>query len=506
MNSSRRSFRIFLTTAVCAFPFAQLTAEVLLPNIFSDHMVLQRGQSNRIWGKASPSEVVTVTIADQIHQVVASEAGTWEVVLDPLEVGPPLELAVRGSNELKIKDILVGEVWVCAGQSNMRWEVRKAANYDVELLTADFPEIRMINFPNQGSTEPIWSHSKAKWVTCSPETVGRFSAVGYYFGRQIHEIIHAPVGLINNSWGGASCETWIDIERLKSDEMTKPLVDRYDQEARKITLLKAKANLTADEERKLTEMERFHLSNKRPSTALNGVLKSHIGYGIRGVAWYQGESNTSRAYQYRTLFPMLIESWRDGWQQGAFPFYWVQLADHRKEQQEPVESEWAELREAQSLTQQKVPNTGQAVIIDLGEGNNIHPTNKREVGLRLARWALARDYGIDVPCQSPVCESVQFKAGRANLKFSDVDGGWNAFDTNTPKGFAIAGEDKKFEWAQAKILEDDSIEVWSDHVQNPIAVRYAWANNPICNLYDQAGLPLTPFRTDDWAGATSGRR
>ena len=239
-----------------------------------------------------------------------------------------------------------------------------------------------------------------------------------------------------------------------------------------------------------------------PRISTTGVLKSHLGYGIRGAIWYQGESNASRAYQYRDLFPLMISNWREEWGQGDFPFYWVQLADFRNETAEPGESSWAELREAQTMTMDKLANTGEAVIIDIGEGYDIHPKNKQAVGRRLARWALAKDYGIDVPCQSPRYKSMDKSGNKITLTFDHVGTGWRPFDVREPRGFAIAGNDKAFVWAQAKILKDGRIEVLSDRVADPVAVRYGWADNPVVNMFNNAGLPLTPFRTDEWPGMT----
>ena len=235
------------------------------------------------------------------------------------------------------------------------------------------------------------------------------------------------------------------------------------------------------------------------------MLKPTIGYGIKGAIWYQGETNAGRAYQYRDLFPLMIKSWRDEWGVGDFPFYYVQLADFMNEKPEPADSAWAELREAQTMTMSKLPNTGQAVIIDIGEGYDIHPRNKQDVAKRLARWALAKDYGIDVPYQSPTYKAMEKKDEKVVVSFDHIKGGLRPFDVqDRPKGFAIAGEDKKFVPAKAKVVgkDKDKVEVSSESVKNPVAVRYAWADNPICNLYDRDGLPVTPFRTDDWPGVT----
>jgi sialate O-acetylesterase len=242
--------------------------------------------------------------------------------------------------------------------------------------------------------------------------------------------------------------------------------------------------------------------NSRPGNIYNGVLKPTIGYGIRGVIWYQGESNAGRAFQYRDLFPLMIQSWREEWGQGNFPFYWVQLADFLRESSEPRDSAWAELREAQTMTLSRLPFTGQAVIIDIGEGRDIHPKNKRDVALRLARWALARDYGIAVSHQSPTYKAMARQGNRVELTYDHAGQGLRAFDVADPRGFAIAGSDRKFVWANARITGPATVEVWSDQVADPVSVRYAWADNPVCNLYSADGLPATPFRTDDWPGVT----
>ena len=243
--------------------------------------------------------------------------------------------------------------------------------------------------------------------------------------------------------------------------------------------------------------------NARPGNLYNGQLKPVIGYGIRGAIWYQGESNAGRAYQYRDMFPLMIQTWRDLWQQGDFSFYWVQLADFLAEPAQPGDSAWAELREAQTMTQ-KLPKTGQAVIIDLGEANDIHPVNKEDVGERLARLALARDYGIQIANRSPEYKSMEKQGNKIILTFDYAGDRLKPFDVNEIRGFAIAGPDQKFVVAQAKIVENDKtkVEVWSDQVADPAAVRYAWADNPVCNLRSANGLPVTPFRTDDWPGLT----
>jgi sialate O-acetylesterase len=477
-------------------------AEVKLPNIFTDHMVLQQAQKNKVWGTAAAGEAVTVTIDKQSHKAMPAADGSWSVMLDPLPVGGPYVLSAKGSNEVKIDDVLVGEVWICSGQSNMQWSVNISNDPDLERLSAKYPKIRMINFPQIGVQEPIWSHPDRKWQLCTPDTVNGFSAVGYFFARQLHQTIDVPIGMINNAWGGSACEAWIRRDILAAHEKYKPLMDRWAQMEAQFKELSGNTDLNEDQKKQLNALKGQMGGNSRPGNIYNGVLKSHVGYGIKGAIWYQGESNAGRAYQYRDLFPLMIQNWRDEWGQGDFSFYWVQLADFLAENPTQFDSAWAELREAQTMTMARLPKTGEAVIIDIGEGKDIHPKNKVDVGRRLARWALAKDYGIKIPYHSPQYKSMEKLGNKIVLAFDYVDGGWRPFDVNEPRGFAIAGEDKKFVWGTAKILDDGRIEVSAAGIDNPAAARYGWADNPVVNMYNGAGLPLTPFRTDDWPGVT----
>lgn len=479
-------------------------ADVSVSAIFADHMVLQRDHANPVWGHAEPGEKVTVSIADQKHEATADDDGHWRVTLDAMTVGKPLTMVIEGKNRIEISDVLIGEVWLCSGQSNMQWSVRMTNNADLEQLTANYPNIRLITVPNVGSQEPQ-EDFKGQWVACSSETVGTFSAVGYYFGRQLHQSLGVPIGLINNAWGGSSCEAWVDVERLKADEQFAPLLQRWSQQEKQLEELTEQAKDDPEKKKQLAKLQGTMRGQHRPANLYCGVLNPVIGYGIRGAIWYQGESNASRAYQYRTLFPMMIQAWRDDWKQGDFPFYWVQLADFTNEVSEPGDSDWAELREAQTMTMDKLSNTGEAVIIDLGEGRDIHPRNKQDVAKRLSRWPLAKEYGLDIEYQSPRFKEMKVEQGKAMLTI-DFAGkeGLYTFDVPTVLGFTIAGEDKKFVNANAKLVGKDKIEVWSDEVSEPVAVRYAWANNPIANVVTRStGMPLTPFRTDDWEGVTA---
>lgn len=498
--------QVWLACWLVAMAAATAMADVKLPNIFGRHMVLQQGQKNKVWGLASAGEVVTVSIDKQSHKATAGADGKWQVMLEPLPVGGPYTLTVKGKNEISLDDVLVGEVWICSGQSNMQWSVNASNDPDLERAAAKFPKLRMINFPQIGSQEPIWSHDDRQWQVCSPETIGNWSAVGYFFGRQLHLTLDVPVGMINNAWGGSACEAWINRDLLTKTPLFQPLMERWILNEKTFAELSKKSDLTEDQKKQLAGLQNQMRGNARPGNIYNGVLQSHLGYGIRGAIWYQGESNAGRAYQYRDLFPLMIQNWRDEWGQGDFPFYWVQLADFMAEKPEPADSAWAELREAQTMTMKRLKNTGEAVIIDIGEGKDIHPKNKVDVGRRLARWALAETYKVPgISCRSPLYKSMEKQANKIVLTFENVApaaNGWRPFDVNEPRGFAIAGEDRKFVWAKAKILPDGRIEVWADSVKEPVAVRYGWADNPVVNMYSSAGLPLTPFRTDDWPGVT----
>jgi sialate O-acetylesterase len=502
----------FALAALLAGFWAPARADVKLPAIFGNHMVLQRDQKDRVWGWADPGEEVTVTIKDQSKTAKAGPDGKWQVALDLLPTGGPYTMTVKGKNTLTFSDILAGEVWICSGQSNMQMSVGGSNDADLEIRAANFPGIRLITVPNRGTQEPQ-KDFHGKWELCSPHTVGGFSAVGFFFGRQLNQTLGVPIGLINDAWGGSACEAWIPRERLAADSEYKPLIEHWEQIEKDYPQNKkahqewqAAASKARAEGKKLPREPHnpdgdMH-GNFRPGNIYNGVLLPTIGYGIKGAIWYQGESNAGRAYQYRDLFPLMIQTWRNLWGQGDFSFYWVQLADYMNERSEPAESEWAELREAQTMTLKKLPHTGEAVIIDIGEGKNIHPRNKQDVGKRLARWALAKDYGLEIPSQSPTYKSMEKQGNKIVLTFDHVDGGFRPFDVNDPRGFSIAGSDRKFVKAQAKVAGHDEIEVWSDKVSEPVAVRYAWADNPVCNLYSAAGLPTTPFRTDAWPGVT----
>lgn len=488
-----------LALAICLpIGSSRSRADVTMPSIFGSHMVLQRDQEDKVWGWAEPGEEIKVEIAVQAKTTKADDEGNWSVQLDPMPAGGPHTLTVKGKNTLSFEDVLVGEVWLCSGQSNMEWPVGRSDDPDLEILTANFPQIRLISVPRVGTQEPQ-KDFEGKWELCSPETVKDFSAVGFFFGRRLHQALDVPIGLIDDAWGGSAAEAWVRRDILEQDPKYQDLLASWKEREARYEEVKDE---DSQESKSLANQMR---GNARPGNIYNGVLKPTIGYGIRGAIWYQGESNADRAYQYRDLFPLMIQSWREEWGIGDFPFYWVQLADFLAEQPLPTESAWAELREAQTMTLDRLPNTGQAVIIDLGEGRDIHPRNKQGVANRLVRWALAKDYGIEVPHQSPTYKSLETRGNIVTVTFDHVgEGGLYAFDTPEVLGFTLAGEDEFFHPAQAKIVAPNQVEVWSDEVAKPVAVRYGWADNPVVNLYDRNGLPVTPFRTDDWPGLTAG--
>ena len=509
--------------ALAALAVPSTRANVRLPSLFTSHMVLQRDRPNPVWGWADPGEAIIATLAGQTYRTTAdATSGRWQVKLDPLPAGGPHTLVIHGRNTVTLDDILVGEVWVCSGQSNMQWPVAASNDADLEIRTANFPRIRLLTVPQVGTQVPQ-DDFEGTWHVCTPETVRDFSAVGFFCGRLLHQTLDVPIGLIDNSWGGSAAEAWVRKEVLAGFDRYQPLLARW-------TEAEAKADEAAAMAEYENQLKAWNVANasakaegrpqpprpKSPNTGLagqgrpanlyNGVLHPILGCAIRGAIWYQGESNAGRAYQYRHLFPLMIQLWRDEWKQGDFPFYWVQLADFMDEKPDPTDSSWAELREAQTMTLTALPNTGEAVIIDIGEGRDIHPRNKQDVAKRLARWALAKDYGLALPYRSPTFKSQETKDGKIVLTFDYVGGGLYAFDVKDPVGFAIAGEDRKFVWAKAHIVAPDKVEVWNDAVTQPVAVRYAWADNPVCNLRSKEGLPATPFRTDDWPGVTANSR
>ena len=668
---------VLLVCASCVTPVSTGQAKMgglELPAIFSDNMVLQRNMRVPVWGTDTPGSVVNVTLTDRNpyggarrarETTLAKADGSWRVDLPVGEAGGPYILEVAGSRTLTFDNVMSGEVWLCSGQSNMQFSVNGAINAEAEMAAADYPDIRLVTVPRRPEAHPQKDADIDGWKVCRPDTVPSFSAVGYFFGRDLHEALEGvPIGLINSSYGGTPVEAWTSAGSLQTvPEMADALNQldaafstpekaqaQYEQAYAKFmdNAYAKDAGFTPSREAQWaapdldlgewqamtlpvlwestgykdfdgwmwfrrdvdlpagwagkdltlslgpindmdiawfngTEVGRFEIpdsvetprvytvpgelvqagqntitvrvydmggnggiwgqpeemslqpaaaggdapislagvwrnrvgvalqdvgtppqltlgrNQNLPSALYNGMIHPLVPYGMRGAIWYQGESNAGRAYQYRTLFPLLIQDWRNIWGQGDLPFYFVQLANFFEREAEPSEHSWAELREAQALAL-TLPNTGMATAIDIGEAADIHPKNKQELGRRLALGALANVYGQDVVHSGPMLHSSRVEDNRIRLVFDHVDSGLEVHGEELA-GFAIAGEDRNFVWANAEIQGNDVV-VWNDAIANPVAVRYGWAANPVITLYNKAGLPAPPFRTDDWPGTT----
>lgn len=658
--------RAVMMGALLLFLTMRASAEVSLPAVFSDHMVLQRDSIAPIWGIAAAGEKVTVRLDRQTRRAVAGADGRWMAKLKLKQAGGPFTLTIQGTNTLTVNDVMVGEVWLCAGQSNMAKAVQEAADWEAEAARADYPQIRMLTVDPLATSVPA-DNVLGQWQVCTPQVAEDFSATAYYFARELHRALKVPIGILQASWGGSQVEAWlppasltghpelhlqldtalprVDFTRavaLQQEQMHNLMTwgprgparwgitqswekpEFHDAEwptmdlpviwdritpslgdvggawfRREVTipaawqgrelmlklgriafmdttywngvpvghlgfdnrlvvscgdsrrryrvpgaLVQAGRNVIAvhvinpgywgsyggitepplslgpvdapqeaiplsgpwryQVEFRRTERELMSTTATPPGTIpgyavaslYHGMLAPLIPYGIKGVAWYQGESNSERPYQYRALLPVMIEGWRAAWGQGDFPFLIVQLPGFRPRQPEPGESNWALLRESQWQTVAAVPNCGIVPTIDIGDAEDIHPKNKQEVGRRLALAAQAVAYHQTVQAGGPRFQKMTVEEGAIRLAFSPPTGGLVARD-GPLQGFAIAGEDRHFVWAQARI-EGDTVVVSHPQVLHPVAVRYAWADNPPGNLFNQAGLPAFPFRTDNW--------
>lgn len=639
---------------------------ISLNPLFSNNMVLQQKQDISIWGTAEPGGEVLVVLDEQQKKGTADDDGNWKVALSPVTAGGPYELVISGEETHKIKNVMVGEVWICSGQSNMEMAVDAEGgsinNSKEEVANANYPNIRLLMVDKVMGITPQENIVSAGWKECSPETIPNFSAVAYLFGRHLYNELNVPIGLIETAWGGTVVEAWTSANSLKNineyvDEINALGLNSNEEEEKEISYNKVqkawidevneklgeagiltrgynsygynsknwntldvpktwekqnikfdgvmwvKKDITIPSEwlgKELTlnlgpindfditwfngelvgsmpsvgmfrsytipkelvkagkneitvlildignnggiygepenttigysEVSTISLAGKwkykkdnfdpsilsqppewpgvaeqnRPTVLYNSMIHPLLSYGIQGAIWYQGEGNAERAYQYRTLFKNLILNWRDVWDEGEFPYLFVQLANFKDVKQQPAEDSWAELREAQTMALE-LPNTGMAVTIDIGEAKDIHPKNKQDVGKRLALNALATVYGKDIPYSGPMYKSMKIEGNKIRLQFNHVNKGLKTKGNEKLKGFSIAGKDKKFVWAKAKI-EGNEIVVSNSQIKNPVAVRYGWAANPICNLYNGAELPASPFRTDDWRGITYGKK
>ena len=648
----RKFKRTYLTALVLFFSSFIVSAKVSLPHFFSDNLVLQRDQPIKIWGLADKNEMVTVTLDGIIQKTTAGKDGKWKLEMPAMKYGGPYEIKVEGNaNTIVLKNILIGDVWICSGQSNMEFNLSGDLTAKEAIKSSGNSKIRLLTIPKTIQTREQFDVEPTQWVVCNPETSATFSAVGYFFGKKLQEDLDVPIGLINSSWGGTDIETWTSWEASMNNDQYAPFKEEtvekavgfstenmnrfkaamendpamnkkwYDPAVNvkgwqnmdvpkawdgdlgnedgiiwfrkeielpadaegvegtiqlgaiddeditwvngqavgsiglwianrnyKITpgILKAGKNVitvrvkdtgstggmfgSADQLYLEVKGTKYPLAgdwdykpsvlssdfgfagkgtgpNSFASLLYNGMIHPLVGYGIKGVIWYQGENNAGDAYRYRSLFPNMINDWRKQWGYD-FPFLWVQLASFMALDDQPKESEWAELREAQNMTL-NLPQTGQAVITDIGEAFDIHPKNKKDVGYRLAQLALNIAYGEDVLPSGPVFDKMEKVGTQIVLRFSETGDGLSTSDRNkygNVSGFAIAGSDRKFVWAQACIRNQNEVVVFSDKVKEPVAVRYGWANNPIeINLVNSDGLLASPFRTDGWKGITEGK-
>lgn len=633
--------------------------------LFTDNMVLQQKQDITIWGTAKPEGDVTVIFNDQNKKTSVDENGNWEVVLKPVPAGGPYKLEIKGKETLEINNVMVGEVWICSGQSNMEMPIfsgwSEINDAKQEIASANYPDLRIIMVEKNSSNQPIDNFKSSGWKVSSPESIPNFSAVAYFFGRKLQKELNVPIGLIQTAWGGTVVEAWTSGESLKNNKDFKEAVeiialDETSEEAKKLIAQKRKEGWPGEIEKILknsgsfdqgfqnfdnntknwktmklptiwektgmkvdgivwfskniqipdswqggdltlhlgkindfdntwfngvrvgqgidvTDLRVYNIPKKlvkkgnnkivvqvldignngglygpedqmkilakndslsligdwkykidpikldlnkipekpnnnsgvnRPTVLYNAMINPLLNYSIKGAIWYQGESNAGRAYQYRGLFKTLIKDWRSKWNQGDFPFYFVQLANFMEVKPNPEDDAWAELREAQTMALE-LPNTGMAVAIDIGDATDIHPTNKQDVGNRLALNALAKDYKKDITFSGPVYKAMQINGDAIEIEFDHVDKGLKTRDNKKLVGFEIAGADKLFVWADAKIV-DNKVVVSSKKIKKPVAVRYAWAANPVCNLYNNADLPASPFRTDKWPGITINKK
>src|SRR5436190_3180782 len=499
--------RTILVAFIVAFSALATRAEVRLHNLFTDHMVLQQGTSVPIWGWADDGEKVTVEFAGQKASATARN-GRWMVKLKNLKPGAPETLKVssthNGKNTLiQVSDVLVGEVWLASGQSNMEWPLNKSFGSNKDIDSSANANTRLFTVPKLKLNSPT-NNVNARWRECGPDTVPGFSAVAYYFARDLQKALGVPVGVIHTSWGGSPAEVWIREDLMAGDkEYKRDILENYPIEMQKLPgRITQWEKEKADAAKAGTNFLKGKPSVWKPAELYNGMIAKIIPYAVQGAIWYQGESNAGRAWQYRRLFADMIKNWRNDWDHD-FTFLEVQLAPYDKVRKRSIEeitasptnSDWPELREAQLLTTKKLKKVGMAVITDVGDKDDIHPTKKEPVGARLALLARKIAYGEKIVADGPTYDGVKFQDGKAILSFKNVGGGLEA-KGGALTGFAIAGEDQKFTWANA-VMDGDKIIVSSPSVAKPVAVRFGWSDFPVVNLFNKQGLPATPFRTDD---------
>ena len=502
--------KIIYVIVLSIFMSIDLFSKIIPASLFTDNLVLQRNKEINIWGKAEPGEKVTVSFLNQSKQTVTDANNNWKIVLDPMIAGGPYEMKITGENQIVLKNILIGEVWICSGQSNMGLAVKSAANGEEEIANAKYPMIRLFNVKRMVSDSEQF-FCNGSWAECSPKSVSGFSAAAYYFGRELFKELNVPIGLIESAFGGTEAECWMEKKVLESDKEFNLILKKWDNKMQKYPSELANFN-----ENRESSLKKWYLdsadavakgmapprkpsppeapgSRNTPCGLFNGMITPLIPYSIQGVIWYQGEANVKNAYLYRRLFPALIKNWRDRWGSGDFPFYFVQLPNLYREP-EPTKSGWPELRESQLLAL-SVPNTGMAVTIDIGDPTNLHPKNKQDVGHRLALIAESNLYGKNKNYSGPLFNSSTISGKTIRLKFNQVGDGLVCKGSDKLVGFEVLTKDGKILPAEARIEGNDVI-VWNDTIQDPVSARYAWGDDPKCNLYNKAMLPASPFRTD----------
>jgi sialate O-acetylesterase len=501
----------FLLVIIMSLLISSLSyADVKLPAVFSSNMVLQREIQVPVWGWADPGEEVTVNFSGQSNTVKADADGKWMVKLSAMPAGGPFEMTVRGNNTVTFTNVMVGEVWICSGQSNMEFHLSGSTGSREEIKKATNTDIRLFTIPKTISGKPK-DDVDASWLVCHPNFADNFSAVAYYFGKTINSQIDVPIGLIQSAYGGSKIEPWMTIEAFKqvpslssavehvegSDQVHSGHVEETLKEL-EIYLPMAKKAFEAGEQVPAPVKWPVHplaIDKQQPTSLYNGMINPIIPFAIRGVLWYQGEANCGQndGMLYYDKFKAMLASWRSRWGQGDFPFYFVQLAPCVYGDSEELPLLW----EAQTACLQ-IPNTGMAVTVDIGNPYDIHPKNKQDVGKRLALWALAKDYGMeDLVYSGPSYKSMEINGKKAYISFEHVGKGLRSRDGEALSWFSIAGEDKEFYPAKAKI-KCEKVVVSSKQVDNPVAVRFGWDQIAEPNLSNKESLPALPFRTDRW--------
>ena len=477
-------------------------AAVTLPSLLADHMVVQRGLPLHVWGKASEHESVSVTFRGQTQSATTDDLGRWSLYLPPGEAGGPFQMVIKASNTIQLNDILVGDVWVASGQSNMEFPMKELANPDSEIAAAQYPKIRIFRVEHRPSDHPRSDVEAKAWAPCTPESAAESSAVAYYFARALYQKMNVPIGLIETFWGGTPAESWTSLHTLSADASLMPvfaerskMVDEHESVLMGLAQEESEYQKSVEQaqaEGKPVPGRRWHpdFDAWAPAALFNGMIAPLTPFAIRGVIWYQGEANSGRrAPLYAHLFPTMIGDWRRAWDEGDFPFLFVQIANWNTE----PDGRWPEVRDAQRRTL-ALRNTGMAVTIDIGDPVDIHPKNKLDVGLRLAKAARAIAYGEKLEWSGPLYRQLTGEDHALRVWFDHAAGLTAKGDTVV--GFEVAGADGKYVAADAKI-DGSSVIVSSSTVPEPVSVRYAWAPNPTCNLYNREGLPASPFQAPE---------